>query len=227
MARRVELSAAAAVLRESKTCLRGYAWYKRVGGATRNIMILSDPLEELAFDPLDNPERLHRRKFFNCYRANERYFVRTHAPRLSKLLRFLGEAMESFGSRSIILLPDNEAVHGFCPDPWIWKHDLHGLQRSRAVRGLFEDLGIGVGDRCAIKCRLPEDISSITQLASWYWHLHGRNLYIVCGRRWRLVVCHERDLHVCSLDHDIVRFVCRAAKEAGLELAPFDTQHCQ
>jgi hypothetical protein len=206
-------------------CGEGLFWKSSRCSSARNVVCLDDHIVELAPECADL-RKLDVARYRSAIAVGGRIFARSGQPDISRLVAALGDILGGLGSCPVLLLTTNHGPNGLTLEPWIMECDRSHLVDRPQVQAVFSDLGIGEEDVCGIEGSLPENLPSIKTLAQWYWTRYGRNLYLLCAERVKVIVCHEQDVHLCSADEDLMKAMIDNAERAGLKVAPYESQQC-
>jgi len=202
----------------------GYFWTHGAKLRAGNLLISPDRWAEI--DPHDLPTVQSPGDTAYCIKG--RWFARVRASRCKSLTGILRHILAGSACDNALILPSNDALKGITLEGWMRKSERDRLCGNRRCQRLFDRLGIRPGSACGIECHLPKDAASVIELARWCWASHGRNAYVLLpALRTKIVICHEHDLHVCSLDHAFIQSVIEAVRaHPSLRLAPFELQQC-
>ena len=203
----------------------GYQWVPKLKNSTSNVMVTADTIIRTgeARTPAENWREILSARA--VYKVGRFRFERRGRSRTAGLVSFLRSVLLCNGFKSVLLATANHAGRYFKPEPWLEPWHQIPKKDERAAR-LFRGLLIRPGKRCGIVCSLPSEAEKIVALARWLWSFRCRNLYLFMGRDLRVVVCHEQDLHLCSLNRSLVSKLSKLAASRGLAIAPFGIQQC-
>lgn len=144
---------------------------------------------------------------------------------VQRLTSVFRASLASLGHSRLVL-----STPGFYPrdrglTPWFHEFDIPHL-KGQPAESVFADLGICVDDNPPVEAQLPEDLEKVTAVAEWCWIRYGRNLYCFVDDTMKIVVCHETDLHFCARNLEPLQAMLHVATNAGLHLAPLQSQQC-
>jgi len=228
MARFVPLQSAAEQIRASGASFDGYLWNPRQRGPRWNLMVISDRLSPSKSDPFlrGTKTRFGTRGAREVLRYKTGVLVRHGRLDLRKLAAFLKGLLLTLHYSRILAITYNEDANRLSPEPWA--AFLSGKRRARFNRTVWHKFKLDVRPRTRrpVMCSLPEDRNLICALAMEFWQMYARNLYLFLPDGTRIVICHERDLHVCTRNRGVMRWVRKSANRVGLSIAPIAIQQC-
>ncbi len=221
----VNLNDAREMLQVVPISLSQYFWNDIAQSRSHNIMVLTDYIRDAGMAPFPNIVEFSDSDLFKEYVHLNRVWIRTERPNFTKLLHFLRVAILNEGHKRALLLTFNDSEYELKPDPWLPDWGMAEHTRQPSIDEQLDALGIRPGLACGILCDLPSELPTVGEYASWFWR-REENLYIFCDDNVRIVICHEGDIHFCSLDEDYIIRICSLAERNNLFIAPFDSQQC-
>lgn len=221
------LRGAGAQIRATGASLNEYLW-SRKRRSSWNLMVISDHLSPSRVDPFQSGKkaRMDSRRVREVLRYKNDFLVRHGKPNLQKLASFLRAFLSKRQHSVALAVTYNENATKLHPEPW--DAFLVGDRRARFRKSVWHKgkLDLRRGARRPVICLLPEDCDFVCGLAVEFWRMYGRNFYLFLPDGTRIVVCHERDLHVCTRNRAVMRWVRQSVNRFGLSIAPIEIQQC-
>lgn len=227
LATRIELEEVARILGRMGIQRRElYFWSWNASVTSRNTMVLPARLKVYN----NRPARLERlrkdSRIAEGYRYGGYLFARMRQHRIPALSDYMCALLQEVSPGTAYVLTE-AACNGLSEaEPWLTRAD-RGSRYARTLRAY----GIREGMQCAIRCELGSDTRFILSLANDTWtRVYWRNLYVFIPPDVKLVICHERDIHVCirRMDHrhGLLTQALTLASRHELSVLPFDKQFC-